>query len=520
MAFAYSNGISGVAASYPGAVFEPFDLRDRDEDGYAVEGESGVVPGSADGEGRYRVFLDLVPLEQASIGITVGGSARTLVPYGEAVAAGQVGVSMITGVVEFHASDAGEAFAVDYTGAGSALVAAVLNRVQAEIVATQEELDDVVGALGAVAGDDVVPVVRGGTGSTTAGDARTALGLAIGTNVQAYSANLSAIAALGGSANQVVAVGSTPGAYEYAPLSTFGRSLIDDASASAARTTLGLGTMATQNAAGVAVSVLPDGDILRDLGAVSTRWNHVYASEVVAASGVTTEDLTVAGEVLSDLVLADSAKIWFGADVNLYRNVANQLATDDGIRSAGLISSALIWTYRGDAGADALTWLGAENSSTSGSFETNIFGRFRNTTPAAVSQFIAFRGLTRTPGAEIGEIVARPIVDGSLRDVAKFSKSISLLPKQGVLINPASTHTSAALEIDVDHATAPFLKFLGTFSADPYAGNDTSMNGTGAVVGPKGDGGGDPTYWIFGKMIKVQVGATDYWMPVYEVGEP
>lgn len=57
---------------------------------------------------------------------------------------------------------------------------------------------------------DTIPVTAGGTGSTTASAARTALGLAIGTNVQAYDQNLTTfvnvftLPTADGTANQVL----------------------------------------------------------------------------------------------------------------------------------------------------------------------------------------------------------------------------------------------------------------------------------------------------------------------------
>lgn len=69
---------------------------------------------------------------------------------------------------------------------------------------------------------------------------------AIGVSVQAYDLDLTAIAALVTSANNVpYATGA--GTWALASLTAFGRSLIDDADNTAARTTLGLGTSATVN---------------------------------------------------------------------------------------------------------------------------------------------------------------------------------------------------------------------------------------------------------------------------------
>jgi hypothetical protein len=74
--------------------------------------------------------------------------------------------------------------------------------------------------------------------------ARASLGLTIGTNVQAYDAGLASISGLTTSANKMIYTTASD-TYSTTDLSAFGRSLIDDADAAAARTTLGLGTAAT-----------------------------------------------------------------------------------------------------------------------------------------------------------------------------------------------------------------------------------------------------------------------------------
>jgi hypothetical protein len=105
---------------------------------------------------------------------------------------------------------------------------------------------------GSITGITDLAIADGGTGASTAANARTNLGLAIGSNVQAWHTSLDktivAYNTFSASDDYIMYwLQVSPGNWNATAqvITTFSRSLLDDTSATAARTTLGLGSLAT-----------------------------------------------------------------------------------------------------------------------------------------------------------------------------------------------------------------------------------------------------------------------------------
>lgn len=153
------------------------------------------------------------------------------------------------------------------------------------------------------------PIVAGGTGSTTASAARAALGLAIGSDIQAYDAGLLSIAALTTAADKMPYTTALD-TYALADLTAFARTLLDDADAATARTTLGVySTAGVDSAISTAVGAVQSAPVFvlehREAGgtaggAASTSWSqrtlNTTVRNVSSAVSLTTNQFTPAAD--------------------------------------------------------------------------------------------------------------------------------------------------------------------------------------------------------------------------------
>lgn len=153
-----------------------------------------------------------------------GGAAAAVANITDHFAMNSVAITggTITGITDLAIADGG-------TGASDAGTART--NLGLGTIATQSAASVAITG-GSITGITDLAVADGGTGASDAATARTNLGLAIGTNVQAYDAELTAIAALAVTDGNFIVGNGTTWVAE---------------SGATARTSLGLGTLATQN---------------------------------------------------------------------------------------------------------------------------------------------------------------------------------------------------------------------------------------------------------------------------------
>ena len=150
-----------------------------------------------------------------------------------------------------------------------------------------------------------------------ASTARTTLGLAIGTNVQAYDAGLNSIAGLTTEQDKMIYT-TAADTYSTTDLSAFGRSLIDDADASAARTTLGL-------AIGTDVQAYDAGlNSISGLTTAADKMIYTTASDTYAVTS-----LTSAGRAILDDATASDQRATLGLGT-ISTQAANSVDIDGG----------------------------------------------------------------------------------------------------------------------------------------------------------------------------------------------
>ena len=310
--------------------------------GGAPSGTNTVTISPNDGQHVYIVWNvsgESVILTQGSGGNVTVASGDTKVVYADGTGAGAAVVDItanfamssvkitggsITGITDLAIVDGGTG-ASDASTARTNLGLAIGTNVQAY----DAELTAIAG-LSVTDGNIIV-----GNGTTWVAEsgatARTSLGLSIGTDVQAYDAGLQSISGLTTSADQMIYTTALD-TYATTGLTAAGRAILDDADASAQRTTLGLAIGTDVQAydaeltaiAGLAVT---DGNIIVGNG---TTW--VVES---GATARTTLGLAIGTDVQAyDAALQSISGLTTSANQMIYTTALDTYATT-GLTAAG-----------------------------------------------------------------------------------------------------------------------------------------------------------------------------------------
>lgn len=319
---------------------------------------------------------------------------------------------------------------------------------------------------GSISGITDLAIADGGTGASDAATARINLGLAVGTNVQAYDAELAALAGLTSAADKGIQFTGSGTAATY-DLTTAGKALLDDANAAAQRATLGSTTV------GDAVFVAASTAAARTaIGAVIGTDVQAYDADLSAVAALSSSGLiarTGAGTASSRTLTAPAAGITIsngdGASGNPTLALANDLAGVEGLSGTGLAIRT------GDG-----TWTNRTITAGSGCSVANGDGVSGNPTVSLIPG--VGMGDVLGPGAAVdGEIALYDGVTGQL--IKRASASGMLKATSGVLAaaTPAIDYVSPSAYASSNGLTITTARLLGRTTAGTGAAEEISVSG-------------------------------------------
>ena len=368
---------------------------------------------------------------------------------------------------------------------------------------------------GVISGITDLAIADGGTGASTASGARTNLGLSIDSDVQAYDAGLQSIAGLTTASGQII---YTTGSDTYATstITAAGRALIDDASATAQRATLGLGSLAIQNtvtsgdydAGSIATADIADSAIttakivnsgittakIVDSNITTTKINDsAVTTAKIADSGVTTVKIASGAVTLAKITPATQSNIILGR-ATASGGVLEEIACTAAARS--ILDDVSVEDIRETLGLGTLatqngTFSGTSTGNNTGDQTITLTGDVTGTGTGTFAATIANNAVT-TAKINAGAVTTSKIVDSGVTALKLAGQSTVIVTNStpagsGTYIGQQWLNTSTSYEYTWDGSSWLRQAALNTVTVSGdsvYSFSTTYPDSFSAIISP------------------------------------